>query len=49
MPACFYISKTSVVDRHNFDVDPDSDPKPTFHFAADPDPDQDLTPSFTHD
>ncbi len=34
--------KSSVVDRHRFDADPDQ----TFHFAADPDPDP--TPSFTH-
>jgi hypothetical protein len=34
--------KSSVVDRHRVDDDPDQDP--TFHFDADPDP----TPSLTH-
>jgi hypothetical protein len=33
------LAKTSVVDGHRFDADPD----PTFHFYAGPDPD---TPSF---
>jgi hypothetical protein len=47
----------SVVDRHRFDANPDSDPN--FHVDADPDPDPDWhqndadlyadsTPSFTH-
>jgi hypothetical protein len=44
----FHISKTSGVDRHNFDADPGSDPNPTFHFDADPDLDPGHTPSFTH-
>jgi hypothetical protein len=46
MPSCFYISKTSVVDRPRLDASPDPDPNPAFHFDADPDPDP--TPSFTY-
>jgi len=33
---------TSVLDRKNFEVDPDTDP--TFFFNTDPDSDPDLTP-----
>jgi hypothetical protein len=46
MPSCFYISKTSVVDRPRLDASPDPDSNPAFHFDADPDPDP--TPSFTY-
>jgi hypothetical protein len=31
--------KTSVVDLHHIDADPDADPHPTFHSDADTDPD----------
>jgi hypothetical protein len=35
--ARYVAGKTSVVDSHHFDTDPDADPESTYHLDADPD------------